>query len=189
MNQFFKNNFILIVVSSIFILSISCSGTHKIPTNAISFTGHIYDKEKQNFNLKYKLSYDSVNAVQVKLYDVSGIKLIDVVISADSFKVKYILSDSYKEQVYNFYTHLNREICVYNLIVDLFQEKMFDKSVNPICYSKVIDVENWVTISSLKYNQLLKLEGLKFKNFSGFKLASEMYLFINNKQYIFTIEK
>lgn len=173
----------------IFLCFISCSATHEIQTKPIAFTGHICDKEKVEFNLKYKLIYDSINSIKIRLYDISGIKLIDVVVRSDTFSIKYILNDSYKDQLYNFYSQLNKEICVYNLLTDLFQGKVFDKAFNQLCYIKTIDENGLVTISSLKFKEVVKFEGLKFKNYFGYKLPSKINILIKGKLYIFTIEK
>lgn len=179
-------NFLFSVFLLFFI--ISCNSLRTISSNNL-FSGYLYDSKKELFNLKYRIDFDSSNNIQFRIYNVSGIKFIDLIITPDTCKIKYLLDNTYRNDLVSTYNNLKNEFCVYYIIYDLFKGNLFDKNDSEHCYRKIFIKDNYINISSLKNSETFGISGNGFKWYSNLNLPSFITICFHDRDYVLTIAR
>ena len=154
-----------------------------------SFSGYIYDNKKEQINVKYRVDFDSLDVIRFRIYSISGLKYIDFIIKPDTFIIKYILDNSYRDMLYRNYYKLNQEVCIYYVFYDLFKGKLFSVSENRICYNRTFIENDCINISSIIYSLILQIKGSQFTTIENFRIPAFVKINFRNNDYILTIVK
>jgi hypothetical protein len=133
---------IYIIVSIIFL--ISCRSFKSSNSIDYGYKGEIKLKGENNINLKFKITIDSLNIIDIKLYNITGFKIGNLKIYSDSIKIFNLYDTSYRKMIMDVYSRINSEIffnCFIQKLIygDLFEDK-FDFERNIYCLNSYKDV-------------------------------------------------
>ena len=190
-----KNNLIRICFLTVLCLSMffleSCVFSKKIVC-CNNFTGKIISPD---FELNYKLEKDTLNNFRMRLYYFSGIKVADILLQNDSLRIQYLVDDLYQSSIINFYKSLNKSICVYETVNDLFTGVLFSNdTLNSMCYfrEKVIIDKKSISLNLLSRNYV-KIASVNCDDFkilkNGILPNSVQIMFAKNNSYTLTINR
>lgn len=186
--QRLSNYFLLFAI----IISIcGCFATKSISINSKSFKGTV----NGDVNFKYFLEKDTNNVLRLRVYDITGIKLGDFLLEQDSLKIKYIIDNSYKALVLEFFRKNNPKFCFYDLIDEMYYGNLFiSNKGNYACFLKeVIDSSRntiKVSIMTRKYEKFANIEGSGFANILSCKIPNLVLLnMVNGSNYKISIAK
>jgi hypothetical protein len=129
-----------------------------------SHKGEIELENYDNYRLKYFLFIDSLYNLRFKIYDLTGIKISEFILTNDSLNVIYIIDNSYKNQITEVFKKYNQEKCLKQIVLDIFNSEIFTDSNNfkakMHCYNRnIISAGNNIVyeISDLKYDKIFSI--------------------------------
>jgi hypothetical protein len=147
-------------------LFLGCSINKKL-SSKYNYKGEI--ENANDYTFKYFLSIDSFSNLQFKIYDLSGIKLGEFILSDDSLDIKYIIDNSFKEQIFVLFKKFNNEHCLKEIVFDIFTSAILIENDNfnlkNNCYNRNFVTENGMKvceISNLKYDRILSISEMRF---------------------------
>ena len=173
----------LIIFATFILFIFGCVSTKNFRF-ANSYSGKL---KSVDFDLNFYAQYDTANNIRFRLYYLTGIKIADFTLMKDSFRIQYLIDDSYQKTITNFYKNYSKSICLYNVTNDLLKGDLFvADSVSSLCYNKEIVFENkkliTANIFSRTYNKFGSITCSKFLTFDGKKFPLLFNLSLPNKK-------
>lgn len=131
------------ILTSIFFFVIICNCRSYISFESLEnyYKGEIKILNREKISLKFRLSFDSLNNINIKLYNSTGFKIGNFLINNDSLSIIYVYDSSYNESIINFYKKVNSELFLNRLIISLLKNEIIEKNES-ILKNKNCKIEN-----------------------------------------------
>lgn len=113
------------------IIFCNCGGYKSIDSIGNFYKGEIKIlNNEEKINLKFKLNFDSLDNISIKVYNTTGFKIGNFTISKDSILITNLYDLSYKVRIINIYNKISNEIFLDKLIIKIFKNEIFQKNID-----------------------------------------------------------
>jgi hypothetical protein len=130
---------------------------------SLKYKGSFYNKpfkyviDNNDHEFLISLKYDSIKKIDLKLFDKSGIKILESFILKDSCHIKYCIDESFNNLIVSKFEKINKEIDIYELINQLnFGFNLRDKNKFHLQFDDVVKV-NCIELNSFNSDQMFKI--------------------------------
>jgi hypothetical protein len=167
----------ILLTTIIFLFSCSIiKNKSRIEANKFS-----YLIKTNNHSLLANLKYDSLKNVSIKLFDQSGLKVLETSINHDSFEIKYILDDSYRSDVFENFKKINKEINFYQLIYEYNFGFNLKNPVPKFYDIEIINSGGCIVLNQESKNYLLKICSEKWQFRDSIIYFNNSDIYVNDK--------
>ena len=126
---------------------------------------------------KLHVSIDSSQNINLRLYNITGFKAVDIIVSQDSSWVKDAFNDEIKKKVQFYLNSYHAKICIHNFILDLFRADIIK---NPsLCYTLLKSSDrtndNFYNINNLNNERIFSLEKMVVSKGKSYRFFNESF--------------
>jgi hypothetical protein len=116
------NRYSIILILFYSVLVFNCKSFKSINTYEIAYKGEIKIINEEKTNLKFKLYFDTLKTINIKLYSNAGFRVGSFNVYNDSISIIDLYDEKYKNLVNNIYSSINNEICLKEFLYNLFNK-------------------------------------------------------------------